>query len=89
MLDFTLPQVAKLSKALQAEQPDLSLISSLVDATVQSLDGAALPAANWMLELFDNVDDLKSSTKVSIDADKILSFQNTVGKPFVSLLLPI
>lgn len=84
LLDFTLPQVAKLNKALQAEQLDLSLIFSLVDATLQSLDDAVLPGANWVLELLDNVDDLKSSTKVTIDADKILSFQNTVGKPFVA-----
>ena len=84
LLDFTLPQVAKLSKALQTEQLDLSLISSLVDATVQSLDDAVLPGANWVLELLDNIDDLKTATKVTIDADKILSFQNTIAKPFVA-----
>ena len=88
LLDFTLPQVAKLSKALQTEQLDLSLISSLVsslvDATVQSLDDAVLLGANWVLELLDNIDDLKTATKVTIDADKILSFQNTIAKPFVA-----
>ena len=83
LLDFTLPQVAKLSKALQTEQLDLSLISSLADATVQSLDDAVLPGANWVLELLDNIDDLKTATKVTIDADKILSFQNTIAKPFL------
>ena len=66
MLDFTLPQVAKLSKAFQTEQLDLSLISSLVDATVKSLDDAVLPAANWVLELLNDVDCLKDSTKVTI-----------------------
>ena len=80
LLDFTLPQVAKLSKGLQTEQHDLSLISSLVDTTVQSLDDAVLPGANWMLELLDNIDDLKTATKVTIDADKII--QNTIAKPF-------
>ena len=84
LLDFDLPQVAKLSKALQTEQLDLSLISSLIDATVQSLDDAVLPRANWVLELLDNIDDLKTATKVTIDADKILSFQNTIAKPFVA-----
>ena len=83
LLDFILPQVAKLSKELQTEQLDLSLISSLVDATVQSLDDAVLPGANWVLELLDNIDDLKTATKVTIDSDKILSFQNTIAKPFV------
>ena len=84
LLDFTLPQVAKLSKALQTEQLDLSSISSLVDATVQSLDDAVLHGANWVLELLDNIDDLKTATKVTIDADKILSFENTIAKPFVA-----
>ena len=84
LLDFTLPQVAKLSKALQTEQLDLSLISSLVDATVQSLGDAVLPGANWVLELLDNIDDLKTATKVTIDTEKILSFQNTMAKPFVA-----
>ena len=84
LLDFTLQQVAKLSKTLQTEQLDLSLISSLVDATVQSLDDAVLPGGNWVLELLDNIDDLKTATKVTIDADKILSFQNTIAKPFVA-----
>ena len=49
LLDSTLPQVAKHSKALQTEQLDLSLIFPLVDATVKSLDDAVLPAANWVL----------------------------------------
>ena len=84
MLDFTLPQVAKLSKALKTEQLDLSLISSLVDATVKSLDDAVLPAANWVLELLGDADGLKDFTKVDIAADLIFSFQNTVGKPFVA-----
>ena len=44
LLDFTPPQVAKLSKALQTEQLDLSMISSLVDATLLTLDDAVLPS---------------------------------------------
>ena len=78
-------QLAKLSKALQTEQHDLSLISSIVDAIVQSLDDAVLPGANWVLKLFDDTDDLKSSTEVTIDAEKILSFQNTNGKLFLQI----
>ena len=60
------------------------MISSLVDATVKSLDDAVLPAANWVLELLDDADGLKDSIKVTITADKNLSFQNTVGKAFVA-----
>ena len=44
LLDFVLPQVAKLSKCLQTEKLDLTAISGLVDSTL-----ALLPAANWVL----------------------------------------
>ena len=83
LLDFTLPQVAKFNKALQTEQLDLSMISSLVDATLHSLDDAALPAANWILELLDQVDDLREATGISIDRPQVLSFQESVAKPFI------
>ena len=46
LLDFTLSLVAKLSKTLQTKQLDLSMISSLVEAVLQSLDDATTPAAN-------------------------------------------
>ena len=38
LLDYVLPQVAKLSRALQTENLDLSMISSLLDATLHSID---------------------------------------------------
>ena len=44
LLDYILTQVAKLSHALLTKHLDLSLISSLVDATLNSLDGAILPS---------------------------------------------
>ena len=34
LLDYVLPQIAKLSKCLQTEKLDLSIISSLVDAAL-------------------------------------------------------
>ena len=43
LLDYILLQVAKLSRALQTKYLDFSLISSLVDATLNSLDDAILP----------------------------------------------
>ena len=46
LLDYTLPQVAKLSKAFQSEQLDLSVIASLVDATFHTKDDAALLVAD-------------------------------------------
>ena len=46
MLNYILPQVAKLSRTLQTEQLDLSMISSLVNATLHTLDDSVLPSAN-------------------------------------------
>ena len=46
LLDFVLPQVSKLSKSLQTEKLDLSIISGTVHATLHTLEDAALPAAN-------------------------------------------
>ena len=83
LLDYTLPQVAKLSKTLQIKQLDLSRICSLVNAVLVSLDDAITPAANWVLELLDCKDGLQHATGEVISADKIRRFQETVGTPFV------
>jgi len=53
LLDYVLPQVAKLSKTLQTEKLNLTVISSLVKATLHSIDDALTPAANWVLPLRD------------------------------------
>ena len=45
LLDYVLPQVAKLTRALQAERIDLTAITPLVDATLNTLDDVTLPAA--------------------------------------------
>ena len=86
LLDYTLPQVAKLSKTLQTENLDLSIISSLVDATLHTLDDAVLPAANWVLELLDKCEDLEKATGVKITSEDIKSFQETAAKPFIAHL---
>ena len=46
LLDYVLPLVVKLSKTLQTKRLDLSMISSLVDAVIKSIDDAITPAAN-------------------------------------------
>jgi len=61
LLDFVLPQVSKLSKYLETKKLDLSVISSLVDAMLHTLDDVLLPAANWVLELQDIQDQMKNS----------------------------
>lgn len=83
LLDFVLPQVAKLSKCLQTEKLDLTAISGLVDSTLLTLDDALLPAANWVLELMDARDELQATTKIEINSESIISFQENVAKPFV------
>ena len=54
MLDYVLPQVAKLSRTLQVEHLDLSTISSLVNATLHTLNDSILPSVNWVLELLND-----------------------------------
>ena len=86
LLDYVLPQVAKLSKALQTENLDLSVVSSVVEATIQSIDDAVLPTANWALELLEACDDLEIATEVELTQEDIASFQDDIGKPFVALV---
>ena len=45
LLDYILPEVSKLSQSLQTEKLDLSIISSLVDATLPTLEDVLQPAA--------------------------------------------
>ena len=53
LLNYVLPQVAKLSRALQTGRIDLTANTALVDATLNTLDNVTLPAADWVLELID------------------------------------
>ena len=84
--DYIFPQVAKLSRGLQTKHLDLSLISSLVDATRNSLDDAILPSANWILQLQDAREELKAATGNELIHLDICSFQERVGKPFIRLI---
>ena len=51
LLDYILPEVSKLSKSLPTEKLDLSIISSLVDATLHTVEDVLQPAAKWVLDL--------------------------------------
>ena len=84
--DYIFPQVAKLSRGLQTKHLALSLISSLVDATRNSLDDAILPSANWILQLQDAREELKAATGNELIHLDICSFQERVGKPFIRLI---
>ena len=83
LLHYIVPQVAKLSRALQTKHMDLSLISSIVGATLNSHDDAILPSANWVLHLQDTRDELKAATCIEVTHLDICSFQERVGKPLL------
>ena len=87
LLDFILPQVARLRKTLQTEKLDLTIVSSLVDAMLHTVDDSMLAAVNWVLELLDEMDDLMEATGIKITMDDISNFQERVGKPFASSFL--
>ena len=88
LLNYALPQVAKLSRALQAERIDLAAITPLVDATLNTLDDVTLPAANWVLELMDAKDEIEEATDIKITTESITTFQERVAKSFLTMLQP-
>jgi hypothetical protein len=83
LLDFVLPQVARLSKCLQAEKLDLAAISSLVNSTLQTLDDALLPAAIWVFDLVDAREEIEAATKIKVPMDAITSFQENTTRSFL------
>ena len=80
LLDFVLPLVIKLSKCLQTEKLGLSIIPSLVHATLHTIDEALLPAANWELKLMDAREEIERATGVKVTSANIASFQERVTK---------
>ena len=78
--------MAKLRRTLHTKHLDLSLISSLVDATLNSLDDAILPSANLVLLLQDAREELKAATAIEVTHLDICSFQERVGKRFIRLI---
>ena len=78
--------MAKLSHALQSKHLDLSLISTPVDATLNSLDDVILPSENWVLQLQDAKGELKEATGIEVTHLDICSFQERVSKPFIRLI---
>ena len=81
LLDYVLPQVAKLSRALQAERIDPTAITPLVDATLNTLDNVTLHVANWILELMDEKDEIEEATNIEITTESITTFQEQVATP--------
>ena len=67
LLDYIPPQVAKRRRSLQSKHLDLlTLISFLVNDTLNSLDDAILHSANWVLQLQDASEDLKAAIGIEV-----------------------
>ena len=83
MLNYVLPQVAKLSRTLQTENLDLSVIACMVDTTLHTLDDAIQPAANWVLELLEKPNSFKE-LGITLTSEDIADFLDRTVKPFVT-----
>ena len=86
MLDYVLLKVAKLTKTLQTEHLDLSMILSLVDATLNTLDDTVFPLTNWVLELLDDCELLQKVAGIKVTVADITMFEDQSAKPFVAHL---
>ena len=59
----------------QTENLDVTAIADLVDATLNALDNAVLPSANWVLELLEANEALEALTDTTITAEDICLFK--------------
>ena len=82
LLDYVLPQVTKLSRALQTENLDLSMISRLLDATLHSIDNAVFSSLNWVLELLEATQDFETAIEEQITQED----QEKIGQYFIHQL---
>ena len=64
-----------MSKCLQSQNLDLTIIPSLVDATVHTLEDVIQPAANWILELQEVIDEMESTIGIKLITEGITDFQ--------------
>ena len=74
LLDYILPEVSKLSKSLQTEKLDLSIISSLVDATLHTLKDVLQPAAKCVLDLQEVKEEMDITVCINFNSDDVASF---------------
>ena len=86
LLDYILPEVSKLSKSLQTEKLDLSIISSLVDATLHTLEDVLQPAAKWVLDLQEVKEEMDITVGINFNSDDVTSFQSRVTELFYTKL---
>ncbi len=65
-----------MSKSHQTEKLDLSIISSLVDATLHTLEDVLQPAAKWMLDLQEVKEEMDITVGINFNSDDVASFQS-------------
>ena len=82
LLDFVLPHVTKLNKCLQSEKLDLTITSSLVDATLHTLDYVLQPAAHWGLKLQEVKEEMETAIAIRSTTADVTKFQSLVAKPY-------
>ena len=76
----------QITKTLLTEHLDLSMIPSLVDTTLNTLDDTILPSANWVLELLDNCELLQKVAGIKVTMADITMLQDQSDKPCVAHL---
>ena len=86
LLAYILPEVSKLSRSLQTEKLDLSIISSLVDANLHTLEDVLQPAAKWVLDLKEVKEEMDITVGINFNSDDVVSFQSRVTEPFYTKL---
>ena len=86
LLDYILPEVSKLSKNLQTEKLDLSIISSLVDATLHTLEDVLQPAAKWVLDLQEVKEEMDITVGINFNSVDVASIQSRITEPFYTKL---
>ena len=86
LLDYIFPEVSKLSKSLQTEKLDLSIISSLVDTTLHTLEDVLQPAAKWVLDLQEVKEEMNITVCINFNSDDVASFQSRVIEPLYTKL---
>ena len=82
LLDYILPEVSKLSKSLQIEKFNLSIISSLVDATQHTLENVLQPATKWVLDLQEVKEEMDITVGMKFNSGDVASFHSQVTEPF-------
>ena len=62
------------------------MISSVLDATLHSIDNAVLSSSNWVLELLESAQDLETAIKEQITQEDISTFQEKIVQCFIHQL---